>query len=484
MFLRAETSSARRGRAAGQTIRLLVAFVLSLALAALSAGCLVYDIDRHAGAAWTATAAVASATHTAVPTMAPPTRTLQPTSTPRATSTPSPSPSATPVPARAAMEAIFARTADLRGLRPSASVPMEYITPADLQEYLSRLMERENAREQLETDKAVLVLLDLVNERDDLHSLYLDLMTEQVAGFYDLEAKEMKLITRSESPAPLDELVLVHEYVHALQDQHFDIGRRLQEVKGDSERSLALHSLLEGDATLFMGLYAQRYIDSSQIAALGSQTPGGPNAEKLRSAPPVLEWQMLFPYMRGVVFVASAFQLGGIPAINDLYSNPPINSAQIMHPAKYQRGELAMAIRRPDLVSALGPGWSLVTEDVMGEFGFWSYLRGGLSEAEAGKGAEGWAGDRLTLLRDRAGRPSLVVISSWVDSAEAVDFYQSLQRLRATKPGTPFTTLDSNRMRWNDASRSGYAAVSGQEVLLVVGPDAGTVDQIVRAASR
>jgi hypothetical protein len=478
------TQSARSGGAIDRAIRLMLATLLALVLVGASAGCLVYDIDRHAGAAWTATAAAAPPTSTAEPTAVPPTRTLQPTAAPSRTSTPRPLPTATQEKAPSALDTIFARTSELRGLRPGSAVPLGYLTPAELQSYLDESLERENAREQMESDKAILALLELIGERDDLYGLYLDAMTEQVAGFYDLDTKEMKLISRAQSPAPLDELVLVHEYVHALQDQNFDIGRKLKDVKGDSERSLALHSVLEGDATLFMSLYAQRYFTPAQMADLASQTPGGPSGEKLKRAPPVLEWQMMFPYMRGVAFVATAFQSGGIPAINRLYSNPPLNSTHIMHPEKYARGELAKAIRKPDLAPALGPGWSVATEDVMGEFGFWCYLRGGLSEADAGRGSDGWAGDRLMLLRDQAGRHVLAVISAWVSPAEAQDFYQSLQRLRATRPGAPVTALDSNRMRWTEPSRSGYAAVSGDEVLLIVGPTAGIVDQIVRVASR
>jgi hypothetical protein len=476
----------RSGNLTPPGVGLLLALLLVVAVAGASTGCLFYDIDRHAGAAWTATAVAAPPTNTPVPTAAPPARTPQATPTPRPTSTPRAAPAAiptaTPRSATSGLDTVFSRTAELRGLKPTAAVPLGYLTPEELQAYLVKMMEQGDARAQMETDKATLLLLDLVDERDDLYGLYLDAMTEQVAGFYDFEARQMMLVTRSQSPAPADELTLVHEYVHALQDQHFNIGQRVKEAKGDSERTLALHSLLEGDAALLMALYAQRYLTPSQIAQLGQQG-GGPSEEKLKAAPPVLQWHIMFPYLRGSAFAATAYQAGGMPGINQLYSNPPVTSQQIMHPAKYFAGKVAKDVRTLNLLPALGSGWSVAVEDVMGEFGFWSYLRGGLPEADANRGADGWAGDRMVLLRHQSGRHALAIVSSWDSSAEAREFFLLVEQLRRARSSAPVTVVDASSFRWSGPSRSGYAAISGEEVLLVMGLDTDTVDRLVRGAA-
>ena len=51
---------------------------------------------------------------------------------------------------------------------------------------------------------------------------------------------------------------MAHELTHALQDQNFNLARFEKWPKGDSDAEMAVHSLIEGDATLSMSLYMAR----------------------------------------------------------------------------------------------------------------------------------------------------------------------------------------------------------------------------------
>ncbi len=357
---------------------------------------------------------------------------------------------------------------------------MGTLTRDELRSYLTSSYEKENAREILEKDKAVLVLLDLMKESDDLYDLSIGALTEQIFGFYDFETREMKLIGAGQKLTPREELSLVHEYVHALQDQHFNLGGRLKEAKGNGERSLTLRSLSEGDATLFMGLYGQKYMTPEQRnAATNGDQAGVPSQQGMQSAPPVLEWQLLFPYLRGMAFTMSLYKKDGVVEIQRAFANPPTTSEQILHVQKYWANEGPQTVDPPDLAPVLGEGWSKWHEDSMGEFGLWCYLRGGLSDELSFKASDGWGGDRLALYRNAEGKHALVLATSWDAPQEAEQFFAALGELYKAKKSVNATSQDGQRFTWLGSGRSGYVGMREKQVVVVISPDDGATSKMV-----
>ena len=85
----------------------------------------------------------------------------------------------------------------------------------------------------------------------DLKAASLKLLKSQVAGFYDPHGKEMVLVEGGanlgiwNSAAQfmiqrdlVGEMLLAHELTHGLQDQNFDLGTNLDQVKDDDDRAL------------------------------------------------------------------------------------------------------------------------------------------------------------------------------------------------------------------------------------------------------
>ncbi|MBI1830617.1 MAG: hypothetical protein HYR84_04110 [Planctomycetes bacterium] len=70
-----------------------------------------------------------------------------------------------------------------------------------------------------------------------------------VQGFYDI--KEKTLYLYDDIAGNYERGVLVHEMVHALQDQHFGLAKLHQETFG-TDAELAMAALIEGDATFTM----------------------------------------------------------------------------------------------------------------------------------------------------------------------------------------------------------------------------------------
>ena len=81
------------------------------------------------------------------------------------------------------------------------------------------------------------------------------LLQENIVGFYDERPGKKQLYAVSEDRrfGPTNQLILVHELRHALQDQYVDLRAQLPDSVSDyDDRRLACMSLLEGDATLVM----------------------------------------------------------------------------------------------------------------------------------------------------------------------------------------------------------------------------------------
>lgn len=466
----------RDGRQAG-ALEYLIAFLLIAVGVTLGGSCSPTPQEASSSpvAATDPSPTVLSATSTPQPS---------PTAVPTAVQQkPTPPPAGTPVPAAVAakVQGILTKTAGVRSLPPKGEVPVSLLPRNQLRSYLIAMFEKERTRAELDKDWATLVLLDLLREEDDLYRLWVNLLSEQIVGMYELDSREMKLVGVGETLSPVDEMVLAHEFVHALQDQHFEVGARLKKAKGAGENALALQALMEGDATLASGLYAGLNLGADQLAAIAKQS-GGTSQEKLRSAPPVLQASLLFPYQQGAVFVSSLLQSGGWPAVDRAYANPPVTSEQVLHPAKYLAGEGPIEVKVPDVVAALGSQWLLWKEDVLGELGVLAYLANGVPPEKALKAATGWGGDRTLLFRSLSGHNyALVVATAWDTPEDAAEFYSAVRDLRTSRRGSKLTFLDDKRMTWAVPYRNGYAALDGSQVVLVITPDEPTTRKIVRS---
>ena len=84
----------------------------------------------------------------------------------------------------------------------------------------------------------------------DYEKLLFDLLTEQVAGFYDPYTQTLYIADWL--PLEMQRPALAHEIEHALQDQHFDLKQFSQPLKEDGDRQLARAALVEGDGTALM----------------------------------------------------------------------------------------------------------------------------------------------------------------------------------------------------------------------------------------
>lgn len=181
-----------------------------------------------------------------------------------------------------------------------------------------------------------------------------------VQGYYSI--KEKTLYLYDDITGAYERGVLIHEMVHALQDQHFGLAKLHQETFG-SDAELAMAALIEGDATFTMIEVLKK--DQPKVEAMLNTSLE--KAKNLRNA---------FLYGHGARYVKGLKDKGGWPSVNARYKFPPRTTAAILNPG-------ASTIN-------LGPGRSV------GAFGLIEMMADHAeAKALAIAAASGWIGDRV-----------------------------------------------------------------------------------------
>jgi hypothetical protein len=316
---------------------------------------------------------------------------------------------------------IEADVASMRGLQPRASVPLRFLDQQALQRYFVDKFNQDYLPSERESDQKLLATLGVINSRDTVVQILLDVLQEQIIGIYDQDEKVMYLVTDDGQFGPDEKGTFVHEYDHVLQDQYFDLNKLAPKHPDNDDRSLAIQALTEGDATLIQRLWVQKNLSADEINQLGQ----GSATSKLLSAPLFLREQLLFPYTDGFNFIRQIYQAFGFAGIDDVFRNPPQSTAQILHIDKYRNHVAPVEVSLPELdAGSLGPGWRAIKSNILGELDLRLILTQLTDSTRGVRGASGWAGDRWQLL-EKEGRQALVIKSVWDSDNDARTFFET-----------------------------------------------------------
>ena len=321
--------------------------------------------------------------------------------------------------------------------------PVKYakMTEDELKAFISEKLDEENPKEEFQNELAAYKALGLLDDISGIRELLLELYTEQIAAFYD--QKEHKLFSRNKPlfSGMLNDVVLIHELTHALQDQHFGLEKLIQKVEDNNDKLMALISLVEGDATFVQTQYMIKHRDwkLGEIFGIAFQ-----QQEKFFSAPLLVRETMLFPYEKGIKYVTALHDSNGWTAVNTAYADPPVSSEQILHPEKYLSSrDDPREVSIPDLVPVLGKGWKLVNNNNLGELGIMVLFRRYLGIFRAKKPARGWDGDWYNYyVNGNDGREALIWAVVWDSVKDADEFFTSYRKL-VTKKFAQHRLVDS-----------------------------------------
>ncbi len=269
-------------------------------------------------------------------------------------------------------------------------------------------------------------LFGLIPDTLDLRKFYLDLLSEQVAGYYDPATKVLYVV--QDATAAMKDITITHELVHALQDQHTPLDSVVL-LKGDNDRMVARQSVIEGQATyeqivqMTGGNDLDMRIPASWDAIREGIRSGQQSMPLFANAPTYFQETLLFPYLTGAEFIRQFKRQRGAQAPFAPFAQ---SSEQLLHPEKY----LSATPDLPTRVTLAAPrAGSLVYEDNLGEFETRLFLYQHLKDlGTAASAANGWDGDRFQAIETSAG-PALAWVTVWDSPVEAAEFRDAMQRL-------------------------------------------------------
>lgn len=307
---------------------------------------------------------------------------------------------------------------------------------AEIQRMLIKSLNEESTPAEMHATEIVWKKLGLAPADFRFRDFLIALLTEQVAGYYEPRSKQFHVADWIDLDA--QKPVMAHELTHALQDQHFNLGRFEHWPKGDSDAQLAAHALVEGDASLAMELYIVEDMMRA-VALVKAMRAGGMGVtEQLDRAPKALRGQLMFPYFEGSVWAKELYKRGGWTAVSRAFTELPKSTEQILHPEKYLAKELPVKVNLPDISGLLNAGgksavnsgddlWRRVEYDVTGELGFNLILDEFLKSSEESKrAAAGWAGDRFAAYEGpRPGDVLIAQLSVWDTEKDAREFFDA-----------------------------------------------------------
>jgi len=291
----------------------------------------------------------------------------------------------------------------------------------DRDEIVARLRTRvrhEYPPGEIELEAQVYRLLGMIPEAMNYEATVFDLLEEQVAGFYDPDARQ--LFIASWLGAELQTPTLAHEIDHALQDQHFDIARFTHHVRGMGDAQTAAMAVIEGDATAAMlefmlsssGRSIQQHDPNLEGDSMFSDTSTAASSQRLRRAPHALREMLMFPYRAGLELCLRAYRArGNWTDVDALLRTPPPSTEQVLHADKLRTHEPPIAVPA-SVPASLSPNFVVAYDDVLGELGLRLALEPNFPRPISSEAAAGWGGDRVVLLEPRGAAPAAALAQS------------------------------------------------------------------------
>ncbi|MEN8149532.1 MAG: hypothetical protein ABFS86_06895 [Planctomycetota bacterium] len=366
----------------------------------------------------------------------------------------------------------------IRGLPFTAGVPVKKITPEEFRVQVLRDLHRLFGKgERLARMEHLLKRLKILPVDTGVIELVDRFFPKSVAANYDPFRKRISFLRGFSSHS-----IMVHELVHALQDQHFNIARKVTGGPAEFDRLLALGALAEGDAES-----VQRHYDTKGVLALtplpAVETWGRQQIEKFLARatdiPRGVARPFIFQYFDGMLFVEALKRTGnaGYEAVNRAWDDPPESTEQVLHPRKYivrDRPTRILPMRTPG-------GRKILLENTLGELGVGIVLEAHLGKGWPRAAAAGWDGDRVLLLSNGENDPVLAWLTTWDTANDAREFAAAAKEMLALrKPEGVLSEDEGSGILVRTEGETAHAVVHRhRDVLFVLGLPKGSLRSIV-----
>jgi hypothetical protein len=251
--------------------------------------------------------------------------------------------------------------------------------------------------------------------------------------------------------------LLTHEFVHALQDQHFDLLRLMLARPFSFDRAEAAFALVEGDAVSVERRAAQPDAWARKTLEEVAREEEGRYAGYRKGIgalfPPLLTETFIFRYRDGLRFVEALRRARPAVNLDEVFRRPPASSEQVLHPEKYLAGEAPREIEA-NAEGFADEGWRLTATTPLGEVGVRGLLMAGVQAEEAKRAAAGWGGDRSFVFEREGHAPLFVWKSVWDTSRDAQEFFRAYNAVLGLR-GAPGAASGESERVWREGGLVG-----------------------------
>ena len=338
----------------------------------------------------------------------------------------------------AQIDSIVKSLAEITGLTEKHAVPYGRMTKRQLRQFLNKRMKKTLKPDEIRADELSLKMFGLVPQDFDLKKSTIDLLTEQAAAFYDYDEKKLFLLDDADANVGGETTTLAHELSHALADQYFNLENFMEETPSNDDENLAHTAVVEGQASWLMIAYelkrnGQNPVPTAEMLKSVSDSGEASMADYpvLKNSPLYIQQSLLFPYSQGTLFFDAVYRKLGKAAFAEVFTHPPANSSQVIHPDKYFAHEKPTEPALPKL-SEEGKE---ITDGSMGEFDHQILLQQYLGAPKANTLAPHLRGGQFKIVtpKGRDAKPVLLYAAEWDSPHSANEYFEAYRKILQAK---------------------------------------------------
>lgn len=323
------------------------------------------------------------------------------------------------------------------------------VTVIDGGEFTDLLLEDfEEDQGDLEILERLLAALGLLEPGTDVVEGMRGVLGGGVLGFYDTEEK--RLVVRGTELTPLVRATLVHELVHALDDQWFELHRP-DYADLEDETSFGFVAVVEGNARRIEETWLAQLSDDEQQELLSEQALMAMDMD-LDGIPWILMELVAAPYEAGLDLVLEVLASGGEELVDDALEEPPTTSSQVLHPERFLDGDERAPVEPPPAEG------EIFDEGVFGELSLRLVLESAVAPSEAASAAAGWRGDWFVAWEEEDGTDCVRVDTEVADEGRGDQLAALLEEYAAQRPRAEVEQLDDVSVRFTSCTEEDAAA--------------------------
>lgn len=326
-----------------------------------------------------------------------------------------------------------------RGLEFDHPVAVRFLKPAAFRKTLTKSDGKTSRRDrrQLQRAEAELRALGLLRGNVDLAQAAKSAAGAEVLAYYSFKTKSITV--RGKTLTPSVKATLVHELTHVLQDQNFQVGRRMRALQTSEQKNRSTHNeaydvldaIIEGDANRVEQTYTASLKPKQQRALAGAQQHESKGAQSgLAGVPQIVVALMSAPYELGLAMTQTVSAQGGNAAVNHLVRTPPTHDAVLLDPVRAITGHTS-AVHVPR--APLATGERLLESGEFGAVSLYLMLASRVPQAQSLAAADGWGGDSYVAYR-HAGKTCLRLRFAGRTRADTDRIHSSLSQWAAGGP--------------------------------------------------